>query len=67
MATPNNRKSARQLVKQIAKDHGYISPERFQQLEASGPEFRREMEEAFLKKDLLIGSTVITYGGHFPL
>ncbi|KAI1487736.1 hypothetical protein F5X96DRAFT_681025 [Biscogniauxia mediterranea] len=60
MSIPQNRQSARELVRQIAKDHGYIHPEKFQQLEALGAEFRREMEEAYLMKDLLIGSSVIT-------
>ncbi|KAI1633135.1 hypothetical protein F4809DRAFT_624584 [Biscogniauxia mediterranea] len=60
MSIPQNRQSARKLVRQIAKDHGYIHPEKFQQLEALGAEFRREMEEAYLMKDLLIGSSVVT-------
>ncbi|KAL7624644.1 hypothetical protein AAE478_006214 [Parahypoxylon ruwenzoriense] len=60
MTTSNTRQSARELVKQIAKDHGYLGPEMFRKLEALGSDFRREMEEAYLMKDLLIGSTVIT-------
>ncbi|KAI0385044.1 hypothetical protein F5Y04DRAFT_204258 [Hypomontagnella monticulosa] len=60
MTTPNSRQSARELVDKIARDHGYLSPEKLKQLDALGPEFRREIEEAFLKKDLLIGSSVLT-------
>ncbi|KAI1342846.1 hypothetical protein F5Y15DRAFT_412522 [Xylariaceae sp. FL0016] len=52
--------NARELVSQIAEDHGYLDPEEVQQIEAVSPELRRKVEGAFLKKDLLIGSTVIT-------
>ncbi len=58
MAVPDTRRSAKALVLQIAQDHGYISEEEMQQV---NPDFRRKLEEAFLKKDLMIGSSVITY------
>ena len=57
MAIPRDRQSAKELVQQIAKDHGYLGEEKLQRIE---PDLRREIEEAFLKKDLMIGSTVIT-------
>ena len=58
MAIPNSRGSAKALVEQIAKDHWYLGEEKL--LQIPSPELRREIEEAFLKKDLMIGSTVIT-------
>ncbi|KAI1297487.1 hypothetical protein F5Y03DRAFT_386916 [Xylaria venustula] len=60
MAIPSSQKSARKLVKRIAKDHGFISPETFEQLETFSPELRRELEEALLTKDRMIGSSVLT-------
>ena len=57
MAIPRDRQSAKELVQQIAKDHGYLGEEKLRRIE---PDLRREIEEAFLKKDLMIGSTVIT-------
>ena len=61
MAIPQDRLAARNLVRQIAKDHGYISAEKFREI--SDPALRREFEEAFLQKDLMIGSSVITFVG----
>ncbi|GES62023.1 chaperone protein htpG [Aspergillus terreus] len=49
--------SARDLVRRIAKGHGHLGEETLQRMD---PETRREVEEALLKKDELIGSTVIT-------
>ncbi|RWA07221.1 hypothetical protein EKO27_g7884 [Xylaria grammica] len=60
MTTPSSRQRAKELVQQIVESHGYISPEEFQKLETLGRDFRRKMEEAYLTKDLLIGSSVIT-------
>lgn len=57
MSIPRDRSSAQELVRQIAKDHGYLGEEKLSSIE---PVLRREIEEAFLKKDLLIGDTVIT-------
>lgn len=58
MDIPESRQRAKELVQQIAKDHGYLGEEKLRNIE---PDLRREIEEAFLKKDLMIGSTVITY------
>jgi hypothetical protein len=58
MAVPTSRQSAKDLVESIAKDHGYLGEEKLRKIE---PDLRREIEEAFLKKDLMIGSTIITY------
>ncbi|KAI1748144.1 hypothetical protein F4782DRAFT_384783 [Xylaria castorea] len=60
MAIPSSQASARELVRKITKDHGFISPDRFKQLEAFDPELRREIEEALLRKDQMIGSSVLT-------
>lgn len=57
MAVPNTRQRAKELVQQIAKNHGYLGEEKLRLIE---PELRREIEEAFLKKDQMIGSSVIT-------
>ena len=50
--------SAREIVQNIAKDHGFVSEK---SLEAMAPEIRREVEEALLAKDKMIGSSVLTY------
>lgn len=63
MTTPSSRQSAKELVEQIAKDHGYLGEEKLQRVE---PDLRRDIEEAFLKKDLMIGSSVIAYDSHIP-
>ncbi|KAI0424953.1 hypothetical protein F5Y09DRAFT_118782 [Xylaria sp. FL1042] len=60
MAIPQSRASARKLVQKITRDHGFVSPERLQQLETFNPELRRDIEEALLTKDKLIGSSVLT-------
>ena len=51
--------TARKLVEDIAKKHGYIRPEVLSRM-LDGD--RREVEEAMLIKDKLIASTVTTYG-----
>lgn len=56
MSIPKDRASARALVERITKEHGYLSDEKLQNVD---PELRREIQEAFLKKDLMIGSSVI--------
>jgi hypothetical protein len=50
--------TARALVKQISKQHGYLGEEVLSRMD---PDVRREVEEALLKKDAMIGSSVITY------
>ncbi|THC92944.1 hypothetical protein EYZ11_007587 [Aspergillus tanneri] len=55
--TQINRDRARELVRSIAKDHGYLGEDVYAQM---SPEVRREVEEAMLKKDEMIGSSVIT-------
>ncbi|EAW19928.1 uncharacterized protein NFIA_095480 [Aspergillus fischeri NRRL 181] len=49
--------TARALVKQISKQHGYLGEEVLSRMD---PDVRREVEEAMLKKDAMIGSSVIT-------
>ncbi|GFF57726.1 hypothetical protein IFM61392_07789 [Aspergillus lentulus] len=49
--------TARALVKQISKQHGYLGEEVLSRMD---PDIRREVEEALLKKDAMIGSSVIT-------
>ncbi|KAK3315550.1 hypothetical protein B0H66DRAFT_628718 [Apodospora peruviana] len=48
---------AKKLVESIAKDHGHLGEHVYAKMDA---ETRREVEEAFLKKDEIIGSSVIT-------
>ncbi|KAK8133494.1 hypothetical protein PG984_005506 [Apiospora sp. TS-2023a] len=55
---PRDRASARALVERITKEHGHLSDERLENVE--DPELRREIQEALLKKDRMIGSSVIT-------
>jgi hypothetical protein len=62
MDIPEDRQSAKELVEKIAKDHGYVPEEELQTIE---PALRRKIEEAFLKKDEMIGSSVITYDSAF--
>ncbi|KAK8038632.1 hypothetical protein PG993_007043 [Apiospora rasikravindrae] len=52
--TPKDRQSAKDLVESISKEHGHLSDEKLKDLR---PELRREIQEAFLKKDLMIGSS----------
>jgi hypothetical protein len=49
---------ARQLVRSIAKEHGFLGEDVYSRME---PDLRREVEEAMLNKDKLIGSSVMTY------
>lgn len=58
MALPNSRQHAKDLVRNIAKNHGYLS---YEFLQTIPPEQRREVEEALLSKDTLIGTSAIAY------
>ena len=72
MSTPNTisserqlaRHQARKLVEDIAKEHGFVSDRTYARMD---PEMLREVEEALLNKDKLIGSSVITYGDHIVI
>lgn len=57
MAVPESRQKAKHLVQDIARDHGYLDEEH---LRTMTPEIRRAVEEALMKKDEMIGSSVIT-------
>jgi hypothetical protein len=61
MSIPTTRRSAKALVEKISNDHGYLSEA---VLATITPDTRRLVEEALLKKDLMIGSSVITYEIH---
>ena len=61
-AETSERAEARRLVKGIAKEHGYLGEDVLGRLDQ---ETRRQIEEALLKKDLMIGSSVITYSNSF--
>lgn len=52
------RRRARELVESIAKDHGYLGED---VLSKMSHDVRRKVEEAMLKKDEMIGSSVLTY------
>ncbi len=60
------RAEARRLVNNIAKEHGHLGEDVLGKMDQ---ETRREVEEALLKKDLMIGSSVITYvrSHHFKI
>lgn len=53
--------SARDLVRDIAKQRGYLGEDQLARIGAIEPELRREVEEALLRKDEMIGSAVLTY------
>lgn len=53
--------SARDLVREIAKDRGYLGEDQLAAIGAINPSLRREVEEALLRKDEMIGSAVLTY------
>ncbi|GKU04976.1 hypothetical protein FLAG1_07771 [Fusarium langsethiae] len=59
MADPGKR-TARDLVKEIAKERGYLGEEQLARIGEINPELRREVEEALLRKDEMIGSAVLT-------
>jgi hypothetical protein len=50
------RRTARELVKSIAKDHGYLGENVYAKMDA---ETRREVQEAMLAKDKMIGNSVM--------
>ena len=55
----SSREEAKALVAQISDDHGYLGDEFYARME---PDVRRRVMEVLLKKDEMIGSSVITYG-----
>ena len=55
--TQLDRSEARELVENIARGHGYISPETLAAIE---PGVRRLVEEALRNKDDRIASAVLT-------
>ena len=60
MSLPNQfaRDRARELVKEITRGHGFLDESTYARM---NPDVRREVEEAMLRKDEMIGSSVITY------
>ncbi|KAK7425103.1 hypothetical protein QQX98_000017 [Neonectria punicea] len=50
----------RELVREIAKQRGYLGEDKLSRIGAIEPELRREVEEALLRKDEMIGSAVLT-------
>lgn len=58
VSRPSGQAAARELVKSIAKDHGYLGDDVYARMEA---DVRREVQEAMLAKDKLIGSSVTVY------
>lgn len=63
MSTDNGheQRTAQDLVKEIAKERGYLGEEQLAKIGDINPELRREVEEALLRKDEMIGSAVLTY------
>lgn len=56
MAFPENRQRAKELVQNIADDHGYLVEEDFQGMSSAR---RQRFEQALKRKDEMIGSGVI--------
>lgn len=56
----SDRNRARQLVADITNEHGFVGERSWERLGQLDPELRREFEVAMLKKDEMIGSSVIT-------
>ncbi|KAF4462555.1 hypothetical protein FALBO_10629 [Fusarium albosuccineum] len=54
------QRTARDLVREIAKDRGYLGEDQLARIGAINPDLRREVEEALLRKDEMIGSAVLT-------
>ncbi|KAF4452438.1 hypothetical protein F53441_4718 [Fusarium austroafricanum] len=52
--------TAQDLVKEIAKERGYLGEDQLARIGDINPELRREVEEALLRKDEMIGSAVLT-------
>lgn len=52
------RNRARELVEEITRSHGFLDETTLSRME---PGVRRKVEEAMLRKDEMIGSSVITY------
>lgn len=59
MNIPVSRQAAKALVEQISRNHECLGEEKFQRTD---PETRRDVEEALLTKDEMIGFSVLTYG-----
>ncbi len=59
-----SKAQAKELVERIAKDHGHLGEAVYARMDA---DTRRQVEEALLKKDEIIGSSVLTFvfRGHF--
>ena len=57
----HGQRTARDLVKEIAKERGYLGEEQLAKIGDINPDLRREVEEALLRKDEMIGSAVLTY------
>ncbi|KAI1009088.1 hypothetical protein LB504_003135 [Fusarium proliferatum] len=54
------QRTAQELVREIAKERGYLGEEQLARIGEINPELRREVEEALLRKDEMIGSAVLT-------
>jgi hypothetical protein len=55
------RDSARQVIKEIVREHGFVQESTLKLIDSLvSQEARREVEEALLAKDIKIGSSVLT-------
>ncbi|GKT91496.1 INO80 chromatin remodeling complex protein [Colletotrichum tofieldiae] len=59
MASSDGRQRAKELVQEIAEEHGYVGEETLQHI--TNPEARRKIETALHKKDVLGGLSIITH------
>jgi hypothetical protein len=61
MSESIERNRARQVIKEIVKEHGFVQENTLQLIDSLvSQEARREVEEALLAKDIKIGSSVLT-------
>jgi len=51
---------AREIIKEIVKQHGLVPEATLELIGSFSQEARREVEEALLAKDIQIGSSVLT-------
>lgn len=56
-----NREEAKSAVLKIAKRYGHLDEEMMRQMEQERPEWKYEIEEAFLAKERLAGGSIITF------
>lgn len=59
MSQPTGIDEARQIIKDIVKEHGLVQESTLELIGSVSKEARREVEEALLEKDKKIGFSVL--------